>query len=161
MAKTHKKLTLGDFLKRFIFITLGAVLMAVALELFLVPNQVIDGGITGISIVLSAITPVPLGLFIFLINIPFLLVGYKQIGKTFAFATLYGIALMSLTTLWLHHAEPFTNEKILAVLFGGLLLGDCWSVLFRQAVQGLQYVQKRHDRLGSLRQLCGAGQCRP
>ncbi|WP_019532672.1 YitT family protein [Paenibacillus ginsengihumi] len=123
MAKTHKKLTLGDFLKRFIFITLGAVLMAVALELFLVPNQVIDGGITGISIVLSAITPVPLGLFIFLINIPFLLVGYKQIGKTFAFSTLYGIALMSLTTLWLHHAEPFTNEKILAVLFGGLLLG--------------------------------------
>lgn len=123
MAKTHKKLTFGDFLKRFIFITIGAILMAVALELFLVPNQVIDGGITGVSIVLSAITPVPLGLFIFLINIPFLLVGYKQIGKTFAFSTLYGIALMSATTLWLHHAEPFTNEKILAVLFGGLLLG--------------------------------------
>ena len=123
MARTHKKLTILDFLKRFIFITAGAVLMGVALELFLVPNNVIDGGITGISIVISKVTNLPLGLFIFIINLPFLIIGYKQIGKTFAFSTLYGIVVMSGTTLWLHHADAFTNEKILAVLFGGLILG--------------------------------------
>ncbi|MCM3341028.1 YitT family protein [Paenibacillus sp. MER TA 81-3] len=123
MARTHKKLTILDFLKRFIFITAGAVLMGVALELFLVPNNVIDGGITGVSIVISKVTNLPLGLFIFIINLPFLIIGYKQIGKTFAFSTLYGIVVMSGTTLWLHHADAFTNEKILAVLFGGLILG--------------------------------------
>ncbi|MCY9514976.1 YitT family protein [Paenibacillus apiarius] len=123
MARAHKKLTILDYLKRFIFITAGAVLMGVALELFLVPNNVIDGGITGISIVVAKVTNLPLGLFIFIINLPFLIIGYKQIGKTFAFSTLYGIAVMSGTTLWLHHAEAFTNEKILAVLFGGLILG--------------------------------------
>ncbi|OZB91760.1 YitT family protein [Paenibacillus sp. XY044] len=123
MAKAHKKLSFMDLLKKFVFITVGAVLMAVALEVFLVPNEIIDGGITGISIVLSKVTAFPLGIFLFIINLPFLFLGYKQIGKTFAFSTLYGIAVMSVTTQLLHHVSPFTNEKILAVLFGGLILG--------------------------------------
>ncbi|MCM2999600.1 YitT family protein [Paenibacillus cellulositrophicus] len=123
MAKTHKKLSFADLVKKFVFITVGAVLMAVALEVFLVPNEIIDGGITGISIVLSKVTAFPLGIFLFIINLPFLFLGYKQIGKTFAFSTLYGIAVMSVTTQLLHHVSPFTNEKILAVLFGGLILG--------------------------------------
>ncbi|WP_136606471.1 YitT family protein [Paenibacillus dokdonensis] len=123
MAKTHRKLSPVELLKKFIFITAGAILMAVALEVFLVPNDIIDGGITGISIVLSKITALPLGIFLFVINLPFLFLGYKQIGKTFAFSTLYGIIVMSVTTQLLHHVSPFTNEKILAVLFGGLILG--------------------------------------
>lgn len=123
MAKTHRKLTPVELLKKFVFITAGAILMAVALEVFLVPNDIIDGGITGISIVLSKITALPLGVFLFIINLPFLFLGYKQIGKTFAISTLYGIVVMSVTTQLLHHVSPFTNEKILAVLFGGLILG--------------------------------------
>ncbi|CAM3457991.1 YitT family protein [Marinicrinis lubricantis] len=131
MPRKHKKMTFADFLKKFIFISIGAVMMAVALELFLVPNQVIDGGITGISIVLSEVTPIQLGIFIFFLNIPFLFIGYKQIGKTFAFSTLYGIALMSITTAMLHHVDPFTDEKILAVLYGGLILGAGVGLVIR------------------------------
>ncbi|MDQ1236089.1 uncharacterized membrane-anchored protein YitT (DUF2179 family) [Paenibacillus sp. SORGH_AS306] len=82
MPRKHRKLTPVQLLAKFIFITTGAVMMAVALEIFLIPNTVIDGGITGISIILSEVTPVPLGLFIFIINVPFLIIGYKQIGKT-------------------------------------------------------------------------------
>ncbi len=123
MARAHKKHTVAEILKRIIFITLGAALMGVALEYFLVPNSMLDGGITGISIVLSSITPLPLSVLIFVINLPFLFIGYKQIGRTFALSTLYGIAVMSLTTAILHHVEPFTHEKILAVLYGGVLLG--------------------------------------
>lgn len=123
MVKAHKKQTLGDWAKRIVFITIGAILMGTALEIFLVPNDIIDGGITGISIVLSKVTSVKLGLFIFLINLPFLYIGYKQIGKTFAFSTLYGVAVMSATTAYLHHFDPFTTEKILAVLYGGVILG--------------------------------------
>ncbi|AIG25262.1 YitT family protein [Brevibacillus sp. 7WMA2] len=123
MAKQHKKTTLSSFLLKFIFITIGAIMMAVSLELFLVPNKVIDGGIAGISIMMSSITNLPLGLFLFFFNLPFLIVGFKQIGKTFAISTLYGIAIMSLTTSMLHHVPAFTNEKMLAVLFGGVILG--------------------------------------
>jgi len=123
MEKRHKRLSWLEWVKRLVFITLGAILMGIALEKFLVPNKVIDGGITGISILLSELTPIKLGVFIFVINLPFLVFGYKQIGRTFVISTLYGIAVLSLTTMLLHHAEPFTEEKILAVLFGGLILG--------------------------------------
>ncbi|GAB2701027.1 YitT family protein [Paenibacillus thermoaerophilus] len=123
MAKQHRKLTPLQLIGKAFFIALGAALMGVSLEGFLVPNQVIDGGITGISIMLNELTSVSLGLLIFVLNLPFLFLGYKQIGKTFAFSTLYGIAVMSVTTALLHDIEPFTDEKILAVLFGGLVLG--------------------------------------
>ncbi|AHD07053.1 putative membrane protein [Paenibacillus larvae subsp. larvae DSM 25430] len=123
MTKKHKKLSPIRLLIKILFITIGAFLMGVALEIFLVPNDVIDGGIIGISIVVSKITSLPLGIFIFFLNLPFLVLGYKQIGKTFAFSTLYGITVMSITTALLHHVEPFTNDTILAVLFGGVLLG--------------------------------------
>ncbi len=123
MPRKHRKLTPVQLLAKFIFITTGAVMMAVALEIFLIPNSVIDGGITGISIILSEVTPIPLGLFIFIINVPFLIIGYKQIGKTFAFSTLYGITVMSLMTAFLHHVDPLTNDKILASMFGGVILG--------------------------------------
>ncbi|WP_232696834.1 YitT family protein [Brevibacillus daliensis] len=123
MARQHKKRTLLTKLLQFIFITIGAILMGVALELFLVPNKVIDGGVAGISIMLSSLTNLPLGAFLFLLNIPFLIIGYKHIGKTFAIATMYGIAVMSITTYMLHDVHAFTDEKILAVLFGGLILG--------------------------------------
>ncbi|MDN4620168.1 YitT family protein [Paenibacillus sp. PsM32] len=123
MPRKHRKLTPVQLLAKFIFITTGAVMMAVALEIFLIPNTVIDGGITGISIILSEVTPVPLGLFIFIINVPFLIIGYKQIGKTFAFSTLYGITVMSLMTAYLHHIPALTDDKILASMFGGVILG--------------------------------------
>ena len=97
--------------------------MGVALEKFLVPYEIIDGGIAGISIMLAHLTPLPLSVLLFVINVPFLIIGYKHLGKAFAFSTLYGITVMSLTTAMLHHSGPFPGDKLLAVLFGGMLLG--------------------------------------
>ncbi|MGU3473395.1 YitT family protein [Paenibacillus sp. D51F] len=119
----HLKLPFFEVFKRVLFITVGAVLMGVGLEIFLVPNNIIDGGITGISIMLSYLTDVPLGLFLFLLNLPFLFLGYKQIGKTFALSTLYGVAVMSLTTYLLHEVDPLTIDEFLASIFGGMVLG--------------------------------------
>src|SRR5690606_34437644 len=97
--------------------------MGIALEKFLVPYEIIDGGIAGIAIMLSHLTPVPLSVLLFVLNVPFLIIGYKHLGKGFAFSTLYGIAVMSITTAFLHHSGPFPDDKLLAVLFGGILLG--------------------------------------
>lgn len=116
-------MSVGEFFKRFIFITIGAVLMGVALEKFLVPYSIIDGGIAGISIMLSHLSTIPLSVLLFIINIPFLIIGYRQLGRAFAFSTLYGIAVMSFTTALLHHSGPFPDDKLLAVLFGGIVLG--------------------------------------
>lgn len=110
-------------LRRFIFLTLGAMLMAVGLEIFLVPNRIIDGGITGISIMVSSITQIPLGVFLTLFNLPFLFMGYKQIGKTFALSTLFAVLVMSVGTYILHPVSPLTIDPLLAAVFGGVILG--------------------------------------
>ncbi|WHY75561.1 YitT family protein [Neobacillus sp. WH10] len=124
MAKIqHRKLTKRKLIQRILLITIGAILMSVGLEIFLVPNNVIDGGITGISIMLSYLTGWKLGIFLFIFNIPFIFLGYKQIGKTFAFSTLYGIIILSIGTTLLHPVPAFTQDILLATVFGGIVLG--------------------------------------
>jgi uncharacterized membrane-anchored protein YitT (DUF2179 family) len=110
-------------LTKFLFMFIGTTLAAVGLELFLIPNNIIDGGITGISIMVSYITLYPLGLFIFLFNIPFLIVGYKQIGKTFTFHTLFSVISLSIMVSTFRNVSAFTNDTLLASIFGGILLG--------------------------------------
>lgn len=119
-----RKVQTKRLLQKGIFIILGAALMAVALEIFLVPNGVIDGGITGISIMLSEIFGIPLGVFLVMLNLPFLILGYKQIGKTFALCTLLGVVLMSGGTYLLHDVSALTpGEPLLGAIFGGVILG--------------------------------------
>ncbi len=127
----HQKLTKGKVAKRALFLTLGAVLMAVGLEIFLVPNLIMDGGIVGISIILSHLTGVNLGLFLFFLNVPFFFIGYKQIGKTFAISTLYGIAIMSISTAVFHPVPAFTEDILLATVFGGIVLGTGVGLVIR------------------------------
>ncbi|WP_420707864.1 YitT family protein [Paenibacillus sp. GM2] len=123
MIRQHKQKSIGNILMRSIFIVVGAIIVSVALELFLVPNKITDGGITGISVMSSYLSELPLGIFLFLFNLPFLIVGYKQIGKTFAISTLLGISVMSLGTTLLHPVDPFVSDTLLAFVFGGILLG--------------------------------------
>jgi uncharacterized membrane-anchored protein YitT (DUF2179 family) len=122
MIKANKK-GKKDVINRCIFVPIGAFFVAVGLEIFLVPNHIIDGGITGISIMLSVLLGLPLGIFLILLNLPFFLLGYKQIGKTFSLTTLYGIGLMSLFTSLLVPVKPLTNDLLLATVFGGILVG--------------------------------------
>ncbi|SFX10974.1 Uncharacterized membrane-anchored protein YitT, contains DUF161 and DUF2179 domains [Thermoactinomyces sp. DSM 45891] len=121
--KDHKKLSTLALCKRGILIFLGAVLMAVGLEIFLVPNQVIDGGVVGISIMLSHLSGLNLGILLFVLNIPFFFLGYKQIGKTFTISSIFGVIVMSIGTNLLHPVQPLTSDPLLAAVFGGMILG--------------------------------------
>lgn len=121
--RQHRRLSARRIVQRGIFITIGALLMAVGLEIFLIPNQVIDGGVTGVSIMLSHITGVKLGIFLFLLNLPFVYLGYKQFGKTFAISTVYGIIMLSLFATFFHPVPAFTDDILLATIFGGIFLG--------------------------------------
>lgn len=110
-------------LRRLLFMLIGAGLFSVGLEIFLVPNHIIDGGITGISIILAHQTQIPLGIFLTVLNLPFLVLGYKQIGKTFALSTLFAVLLMSIGTSLLIPVPPITIDPLLAAVFGGIILG--------------------------------------
>lgn len=130
-ANRHSRLTALEIARRVFFIMLGAILVGFALETFLINNSIIDGGITGISIMTSYLSGVPVGVFLFLLNVPFLLIGYKTIGKTFALSTLLGVATLSVTTALLHSWEPFTEDTFLAAVFGGILLGVGTGIVIR------------------------------
>lgn len=92
---TKKSRKYFNFIFKVFSIIIGAALASIGLEIFLIPNNIIDGGITGISIMASFLTKLPLGLFIILLNIPFFALGYKQIGKTFTISTLFGVLCLA------------------------------------------------------------------
>lgn len=127
----HKRITKTALLRRSIFLFLGAALVSVGLEIFLIPNNIIDGGIVGISIISSYLSKAPIGVFLFLFNLPFLFIGYKQIGKTFALSTLFAVVVMSIGTTLLHPVAPLTNEPLLASVFGGIILGIGVGIVIR------------------------------
>ncbi|WP_240417621.1 YitT family protein [Paenibacillus periandrae] len=122
-VQQHTQLSKTKLLMKILFMTLGASLVAVGLEIFLVPNKIIDGGIVGISIIASALSSLPLGVYLVLFNLPFLYLGYKQIGKTFAFSTLFSVIIMSIGTSLLHPVAPLTLDPLLASVFGGIIIG--------------------------------------
>ena len=117
MAKLKKTIL------RFLGITIGALVMAVALEEVLIPNHLVDGGVTGIAMMISHMTGLSLGLFLFLLNLPFLYFGYKQIGKSFAISVTYGIVVLSAATTFIPLPGAFTNDTLLATVLGGIMLG--------------------------------------
>lgn len=107
-----------------IIIIIGGLIAAYGLEAVLIPNNVSDGGITGISIVISELTPLTLGMLIAILNIPFIYLGYKQIGKTFAINSVIGIASLAVGTSLMHHVPTIiTGDALLITVAGGIILG--------------------------------------
>lgn len=111
-----------QWLKDTFFIILGIVSAAFGLESFLLPNQFIDGGATGISLLIAEVTDVPLYILIMLVNVPFVILGYKVIGKLFAVKTALAILGLALVLFTVDFPE-ITQDKLLVAVFGGFFLG--------------------------------------
>ncbi len=127
----HKKRRPLEYVKKYSLLFLGSIITAVGLEIFLIPNNVIDGGVVGISIMASYLTGQPVGLFLILFNLPFIYLGYKQIGKTFAISTMFAIVSLS---FWSGQFEPVlevTNDLFLAAIFGGIITGLGVGIVIR------------------------------
>ena len=127
---------------------IGAVIAAVGLEMFLIPNEVIDGGIVGISIMMQSITGLPMGIFLVLLNIPFLYLGYKQIGKNFAMATLIAICFLSIWSTVFEPIQKVTGDPFLAAIFGGIIDGLGVGLIIRAggSLDGTEIVAIIMDR---------------
>lgn len=119
------------FLLSFIMITIGSIFAAIALENFLLPNTVLDGGINGISIIFSKLFNLPLSVLVVVLNIPFMYIGYKHLGKAFLYRTIYAIVAFSLFLEVFHKFDAFTEEILLATVFGGMLLGVGVGIIIR------------------------------
>ena len=131
--------------KNIFVITLGAAIAACALEVFLVPNNIIDGGIIGISIIVDyLIKEVTLGQVIFCLNIPFIFLALQKLGKRFVFNTFWGILNLSVFVN-LFHGHQITEETILASIFGGVILGLGVGLILRNngSLDGTEIISLR------------------
>lgn len=117
--KTKKYQTLINFL----MLTLGSIIGAFALETILIPNTILDGGVTGISIIISKLTNIPLSILVLILNIPFVYVGYKNMGKGFLMRTVYSMMLFSLSLSYFAYFDTLIDTILLATVYGGALLG--------------------------------------
>ena len=107
----------------FALVALGAVIAAFAIEEFLAPNNIMDGGIVGISMVVDVFVPMPLSVLTLLFNLPFLWVGYRQMGKLFLGKAAFAIAVFSGFLQIFADMRDATAEPLLATVFGGITLG--------------------------------------
>ena len=129
-----RKITLKEkilvVLNKLCFLTFGAFIAAFALECFLVPNNIIDGGIVGISMITSHLTKWNLGLLILILNIPFIGLAFNKMGKRFVFQTLFAVSMLALGINVFHHYH-ITEDLLLATVFGGIILGTGVGIVLK------------------------------
>lgn len=112
-----------NLLKHIFFISLGVLSAGFGLKGFLLPNGFIDGGVTGISLLLEALTNYPLALLIVIINAPFIILGYFQIGKLFTIKSIAAISGLAIALIFIEY-PIITSDKLLIAVFGGFFLGS-------------------------------------
>ena len=116
------KRNLRDIFSSTVYISLGILSAGFGLKGFLIPNTFIDGGVTGISLLINEKTGFSLSLLIIVLNLPFLILGWKQINKIFSIKSIVAISALALVVAFLPY-PVMTNDKLLVAVFGGFFLG--------------------------------------
>jgi uncharacterized membrane-anchored protein YitT (DUF2179 family) len=116
--------------KNLLLIFIGTTLAVLAMKGFMIPNRFLDGGITGISILLHEIFHINISFLVIILNVLFVYLGYRRIGKTFAVQTSIAVLLLSIGLLFIE-ISPITHDKLLIAIFGGILMGTGVGLVIR------------------------------
>ena len=111
-------------------IILGVSLAVLAMKGFMIPNKFMDGGITGISILIHEIFHINISILVIALNALFVYLGYRRIGKTFAVQTIFAVILLAIGLLFVN-IKPITSDKLLIATFGGFLIGTGVGLVIR------------------------------
>lgn len=145
-------------IKKYMSIFLGAIFYAGGISLFLNPNDLAPGGVTGIAILLNRFVPVETGTLILLLNIPIILLGIWKFGWKFIVSTIYSIAMISILTNVMEYIGPLTEDRMLAAIVGAVLVGTGIGIVFKSGstTGGIDIIIKiikqkfPHKKTGSL-----------
>ena len=118
-------------LKNYVILTAAAVIYAVAISLFLDPNNIAPGGVTGISILVNRFTKIPTGTVNMMINIPIVLLGLWKFGWRFICSTMYELALITVFINSLAAYGAVTDDLLIAAVIGGALIGVALALVFK------------------------------
>lgn len=129
--RSMRRRSLAAYVKKALILFIGTIITAAGLEIFLIPNNIIDGGVVGISIMGSYLSGLPLGVFLVLLNLPFLYLGYKNIGLPFAVCTTFSIISLSFWSAMFEPVQQITDDFFLAAVFGGIVTGLGVGIIIR------------------------------
>ena len=128
--KISTGIKIAMILRKMVFLTIGALIAAASIECFLAPNNIIDGGIIGISMIASYLTSIKLGWLVMAINVPFVCLAFTKMGKMFVFQMIYAVIIFSMA-LNMFHAKSATSDLLLATVFGGIILGTGVGIILK------------------------------
>lgn len=111
-------------------IALGCLIGAAAYPLFMTPNNIAPGGLTGVAMILNFLLGLPVGVTSLALNVPLFLIGYRTMGRVFAFRSLIATVLFSVL-IDILPLQPMTMDPLLATLYGGILLGVGLGLILR------------------------------
>jgi len=135
-------------LRSIVYTLLGVFLAIVGLQGFMIPNNFLDGGVTGISILLTSFANIHISVLLIVINIPFVIIGYKKIGSTFGVQALIAILILA-AGMYFIQIPQFTSDNVLTAVFGGFFIGLGIGLVIRGGgvIDGLEviayYTQKK------------------
>jgi uncharacterized membrane-anchored protein YitT (DUF2179 family) len=130
LGKVSRELLVSG-IKRISGVALGAWIVALSLNYFIVPNRIVDGGVTGIAIIIHYVTNLPTGWMVLILNVPIFLMGLKKMGGRFLLLSVVGVVTVSIAMEITTGVKPVTENYLLAAIFGGLLSGIGMGLIFR------------------------------
>jgi uncharacterized membrane-anchored protein YitT (DUF2179 family) len=126
-----KKKTWKEDVFNSIMIAIGAIIAAFAIEDFLAPNKIFDGGIVGVSMIAASFTGFKLSILTWLLNVPFLIIGWKRKGHIFVVRSIFAMTVFAIAVAFFETTPAVTSDHLLAVTFGGLILGVGVGIVLR------------------------------
>lgn len=148
------------YILRALGLAFGALIYTIGLDVFLVPNHVIDGGVVGIALMAAQLTGISFSVFIIILNIPFFIFGYKKIGAFFTVSSLFSILCLSGWSNFIHY-EPVTSDPFLSTIYGGIIIGLGVGLIIRwggslDGTEVLAIIADRRTPFPSARRSCSS-----
>lgn len=122
---------LKEILINLVEMVIGTLVMAMGVELFLVPNQLSTGGFSGLSTIIYYITGISVGNVMLILNVPLFILALIKLGKRFFAKSLIGTALLSLFLNIFQSFEPITDDRFLAFIYGSVIVGIGTALILR------------------------------
>lgn len=127
----EEKYNIPKIITEIVLTIIGALIMALGVSLFLLPNQLSSGGVAGVATITYYLLKIPMGTMILLINVPLFMIAFFKVGKSFFVKSLIGTIALSYFIDFFDKFEPLTNDRFLACIYGGILLGLGTAIILK------------------------------
>jgi len=120
-----------QLLKHFVGIVIGSIIVGASINTLIIPNQIADGGVTGIAIILHYLFNWPVSWAVLLLNLPLFILGLRTVGRDFLIFSIAGVSVLSATLSMTTNLPVLTHDTLLAAIYGGVLTGIGMGIIFR------------------------------